>query len=402
MAKVYASRIRAGNAHLHHNQAGCLYKPSKLAAATVRAVSSGHPDPLRVAILGAAGTIAPAIVHDLAQSPEVGEMVLLDLHGERAAAVAERHGGGRATARAADARAGLAGELTGADVVVNTASYRINLDAMRACLEAGCSYLDLGGLYWLTKQQLELSGEFERAGLLALLGIGSSPGKTNLMARRALRECNGDRPDGIDVYAAGRDPLAAGRFSPPYAIQTLVDELTLAPVVLRDGAPVEIAPLEPGGEIDFGEPIGVAETIYTLHSELATFGESFGTRESSFRLSLTPALLERLRTLVGATPEQIAAAARDATPPSDATTSVHLVIVRAGSRTVSVRAESPPHFGIGGSIVSTAAPAAAAVRLLARGELTATGAMPPERAIDPDAMFAELRTRGCRFSVSAS
>jgi hypothetical protein len=40
------------------------------------------------------------------------------------------------------------------------------------------------------------------------------------------------------------------------------------------------------------------------------------------------------------------------------------------------------------------------VRLLARGELTATGAMPPERAIDPDAMFAELETRGCRFSVS--
>ena len=183
-----------------------MYKSSKLPAATVRAVSSGRSDPLRVAILGAAGTIAPAIVHDLAESPEVGEMVLLDLDGERAASVAGRHGGGRATARAADARAGLASELADVDVLVNTASYRINLDAMRACLEARCSYLDLGGLYWLTKQQLELAGEFERAGLLALLGIGSSPGKTNLMAQRALRECNGERPDAIDVYAAGRDP----------------------------------------------------------------------------------------------------------------------------------------------------------------------------------------------------
>ena len=42
--------------------------------------------------------------------------------------------------------------------------------------------------------------------------------------------------------AAGRDPAAPddGRMRPPYAIQTLLDELTLAPVVLRDGQPVEI------------------------------------------------------------------------------------------------------------------------------------------------------------------
>jgi saccharopine dehydrogenase-like NADP-dependent oxidoreductase len=58
-----------------------------------------------------------------------------------------------------------------------------------------------------------------------------------------------------------------------------------------------------------------------------------------------------------------------------------------------------PHFGLGGSIVSTAAPIAAAVRLLGRGSLTAVGARPPELCIDPDEMFAELETRGCTFSV---
>jgi hypothetical protein len=66
---------------------------------------------------------------------------------------------------------------------------------------------------------------------------------------------------------------------------------------------------------------------------------------------------------------------------------------------VSVRARTSPHFGLGGSIVSTAAPIAAAVRLLARGSLTATGALPPELRIDPDEMFTELETRGCEFSV---
>jgi hypothetical protein len=57
---------------------------------------------------------------------------------------------------------------------------------------------------------------------------------------------------------------------------------------------------------------------------------------------------------------------------------------------------SPPHFGLGGSIVSTAAPAAAAVRLLARGDLTAVGVHPPERCIEPDAI---VQTRGCGFSL---
>jgi lysine 6-dehydrogenase len=354
-----------------------------------------------VAVLGAAGTIAPAIVHDLAESHEVGPMLLLDLDGDKAQAVASAHGGGKASARAVDARdtTALAGALDGIDVLVNTASYRINIDAMRACLAARCHYLDLGGLYWLTGRQLELSQQFERAGLLAVLGIGSSPGKTNLMAARALAGLGVDAADSIEIYAAGRDPEAGDKFSPPYAVQTLLDELTMPPVVLRDGRPIEIEPLSDGGVIDYGDPIGEVETIFTLHSELATFGSSFGANASSFRLSLAPRLLTRLKQLVGAPPEAVAAAAAEAVPPSSHTTSVHLVRATAGDRTVTVRAITSPHFGIGGSIVSTAAPIAAAVRLLARGSLSAVGAYPPELCIDPDEMFAELETRGCSFSV---
>jgi hypothetical protein len=37
--------------------------------------------------------------------------------------------------------------------------------------------------------------------------------------------------------------------------------------------------------------------------------------------------------------------------------------------------------------------------LFARGSLTATGALPPERCIEPDEMFAELETRSCSFSL---
>jgi hypothetical protein len=51
-----------------------------------------------------------------------------------------------------------------------------------------------------------------------------------------------------------------------------------------------------------------------------------------------------------------------------------------------------------GSVNSTAAPAAAAVRLLARGSISATGALPPERCVDPDDLFPELEQKGCVFT----
>jgi lysine 6-dehydrogenase len=354
---------------------------------------------MKVAVLGAAGTIAPAIVRDLASSQEVESILLLDLRAEQARAVAQEHGLGKATARGADARSNLAADLAGVDALVNSASYRVNLDAMRACLDAGCHYLDLGGLYRVTGEQLLLSPDFERADLIAILGIGSSPGKTNLMAARAAREL-GD-VDAIQIYAAGRDLDPPDGASFPYALETLLDELTLPPVVLRKGEPVRIEPLSPGGEVDFGAPLGRSETIYTLHSELRTFGQSFGCKESGFRLSLAKGLLDRLRKLTRASEQEVREAAQQAKPPSAKTVAVHIVEASGHGRTVRLRAVTEPHeeWGIGGGVVSTAAPIAAAVRLIARGSVSARGAVPPEGCILPEEMFTELEARGTRFEL---
>ena len=49
---------------------------------------------------------------------------------------------------------------------------------MRACLEAGCHYLDLGGLYWMTGRQLELhDASSSGAGLLGAARDGLEPGQ---------------------------------------------------------------------------------------------------------------------------------------------------------------------------------------------------------------------------------
>ena len=345
---------------------------------------------MRVAILGAGGTIAPAIVRDLGESDEVAEMLLVDLDHDKARVTAERHGGGKAT---------VADGVAGADVVVNSAGYRINLDVMRSSLDADAHYIDLGGLYWMTGKQLELHDEFERAGLIAILGMGSSPGKTNVMAAHAARTLGTEMLDTVHVAAGGRDLDPPEGESFPYALQTLIDELTMRPVVIRDGEPGEIERLSPGGPVRFADPIGEGETIHTIHSEMRTFPASFRCREASFRLSLAPALLERLRHLAAAGDKERAYAAARALPPSPNTVSSHVIEASAGGQRARVISFTPPHeeWGLGGGIVSTAAPAAAAVRLLARGAVEMRGALPPEQCIEPDALFPELERRGNRI-----
>jgi saccharopine dehydrogenase (NAD+, L-lysine-forming) len=358
---------------------------------------------LDVTVLGAGGIIAPALVRDLAESDEVRSLLLLDLDGARAAGVASVHGAGKATARGVDGGGQeLRCALAGRDVLVNAASYRVNLDAMRACLDADCHYIDLGGLYWMTGRQLELDEQFKDAGLIALLGMGASPGKTNVMAAQAV-ELLGEQPRSIDVVVASRDPAAAtgGTFTAPYALRTLVDEVTMAPVAIRDGEPVELDPLTPGGTVRLPEPFGARDTIQTIHSEMRTFPYSFGCSEASFRLSLPRELLGRLRELAGRPDGEVQVAAAKTQRPSGRTQVVHRVDAAGASGRVSVTAVTEPmkRWGLGGGIVSTAAPAAAAVRLLARGRLECTGALPPERCVAADALFPELETRNTTFSV---
>ena len=62
--------------------------------------------------------------------------------------------------------------------------------------------------------------------------------------------------------------------------------------------------------------------------------------------------------------------------------------------------EPVPEWGLGGGVVSTGAPAAAAVRLLARGRIEARGALPPERCVQPEDLFPELERRSARFEVT--
>ena len=276
----------------------------------------------------------------------------------------------------------LAHALDGASVCVNCADYRLNLDVMGACLTAGTHYVDLGGLFHVTRKQLELDAEFRDARLTAILGMGSAPGKTNLLARAAAERL-GSPPKAMHIWAVTRDPAAADHPLPaPYSVRTLLDELQLAPMIVAGGQLQEVEPLSGSEEHDFPEPIGRAAGIYTLHSELATLPTAYPTLEdASFRLCLSQKLLDGLLALPpGEEPEPYVQSAESV--------AVHLVDVRNGADAVTGLT-----FTRGGSARSTSEPAARAAAELEGGRLSRPGVHAPESAVaDPEAFLALLDT----------
>ena len=276
----------------------------------------------------------------------------------------------------------VAHALEGCSVVVNCADYRLNLPVMHGALAAGAHYVDLGGLYHVTAEQLALDEHFRRAGVGALLGMGSAPGKTNLLTAAAAARLR-EEPRSLEIWAAGRDPAAADHpFPAPYSVHTLLDELRLRPVVVEAGEAREVEPLSGRAERELPEPVGRAEGIYTLHSELKTLPGAFPTLESaSFRLCLAPGLLEKLLALEeGEEPQPY--------EQSDDAVAVHLVDLRGPTRRVVGWTLTR-----GGSARSTSEPAARAAVELHEGRLRFAGVEPPEDAIgDPDAFLDLLDT----------
>ena len=322
-----------------------------------------------IAVVGAAGTIGRRVAAFLEEWGAACRRRDFRLEGEEFI-----------DARDADS---VARALDGASVCVNCADYRLNIEVMRGALAAGAHHVDLGGLFHMTRKQLELDGAFRDAGLTAILGMGSAPGKTNLLARAAVERL-GSEPMKMEIWAVTRDPAAADHpFPAPYSVRTLRDELQMRPMIVSAGQVRDVEPLSGEAEREFPDPVGPARGIYTLHSELATLPAAYPTlEEASFRLCLAPGLKEKLLALAeGEEPEPYTQ--------SPASVAVHLVEVANGNG----RSVVGMTVTRGGSARSTSEPAARAAFELAEGTISAPGVHAPESAIrDPEDFLAKLDT----------
>lgn len=399
---------------------------------------------MKIALLGGAGIIGRVIARDLALTNEVSQVVVADLNqaGAQETMAKAAPGDGRFTAAGIDVtdRAALVNLLGEVDCVINSVQYYYNLDVMHACLDAGCHYVDLGGLFHTTRQQLELDAEFKAKRLTAILGLGSCPGIANIQPAlvaerfktiRSIKIYNGATSD-------SRDSLAW-----PYSLATILDEMTLRPMVWRNGEYVDLEPLSEEEPFDFRPPIGTRVAHHTLHSEAATLPHSFaakGVQEVFFKISFfgySETAFRRLQALtrlglgdkepvtvkgklaggelaeVEVRPRDVLSEVllrSDATQKGDNLGYKDIATVIDGTdhhdRPLTVRIDTMawphPDYGVSGGTLVVGVPPAVVARWLAAGQVPATGVLPPEIGVEPARFFNELASRNIRTEITVT
>ncbi|HEV8424000.1 MAG TPA: saccharopine dehydrogenase NADP-binding domain-containing protein [Actinomycetes bacterium] len=265
---------------------------------------------MRVVVVGAAGAMGRWTLRDLTESEGVAEVVAADLDGARAreaAGWAAARSGSNGTARvsgmtldAGDGQA-LRRAFEDADVVCNCAVRATNLPVMEACASTGTHYVDLGGLFHTTRRQLAMHDRFVAAGVTAVVGMGGSPGTTNVLAALAGRD--------LEVVEEVEVRLGIADFAPssapvpvPYAIHTLLDEFAVPAMTFREGELTEVAAMSEQEELDFPQPVGRLRVGHTLHSEVATLPLHFadrGIRSVSFKVGFPADFMDKMALLTG-------------------------------------------------------------------------------------------------------
>jgi len=261
---------------------------------------------VKVLVLGA-GAVGTVSALKFVQDAMLEQLVIADAVSARASLLADRVRDSRVSAMQLDAgdRAVVARTIreTGTTIVLNAALPVTNLDVMRACLAAGCDYIDLAsggsdadGIPKL-EDQFALDAEFRAAGRLALLGMGADPGTTNVYAAYAAKHLLDSVTelrvrDGDNSVCQGHDGFVAA-FSP----WVFIDECLCRAVSYRDGRYQLEEPLTGFEPFEFPE-LGVLNCYYVDHEESKTLPRFFPqARLVDFKLCMDDVTVETLRVM---------------------------------------------------------------------------------------------------------
>jgi saccharopine dehydrogenase (NAD+, L-lysine-forming) len=388
--------------------------------------------PRTFAVVGGAGAMGRITVRDLVETCALTDEILVaDYDLEKAAALAASFRGGprprvRAVRIDVTDRAAAARALAGAFVVINAVQYQMNLDVMEAALAAGAHYVDMGGLFHVTRKQLLLDARFKVAGRTAILGMGAAPGIANLLARHGAEQLDEVRE--IHLRVGGMDATRyrdAPALPVSYSLKTILEEFSMEPAVFTRGEFRFVEPMSGARPHRFPKPVGLRSPMFTIHSEVATLPLSYrdrGIREVSFKIAFDPEFIDRVRFLrdLGLASHEPIDVGGVKVRPIDVANKVAMgqrparqvgrlrqyEVVRAivkGTRlgrkatwVVECHTRGMPAWGVGLDI-DTGSPPAVAAQMLAAGEVTVTGAVPPELAVPTAPFFSRLRRRGMRL-----
>jgi saccharopine dehydrogenase (NAD+, L-lysine forming) len=261
---------------------------------------------VKVLVLGA-GAVGTVSALKFVQDAMLEQLVIADAVSARASLLADRLCDPRVSYRRLDARdrTAVANAIrdTGTTILLNAALPATNLEVMRACLDAGCDYIDMasGGTdddgIPKMEDQFALDAEFKAAGRIALLGMGADPGTSNVYAAYAAKHLLDEITelhvrDGDNSACQGHDGFVAA-FSP----WVFIDECLCNAVSYREGRYHLEPPLTGFEPFDFPE-LGVLNCYYVDHEESRTLPKYFPTAGTvDFKLCMDDVTIETLRVM---------------------------------------------------------------------------------------------------------
>ncbi len=307
------------------------------------------------------------------------------------------------------------------DAVVNCAWYQTNLGVMDACLKGGAAYTDLGGFFDTCLKQIEQHAKWKKAGLNATIGLGSTPGMTNIAGAAGAKRL--DTVDSIDIVCAWGNTLPVKEAGwPGYSIRTVIDEFTQESVQWINGKHVKQKILSGEKDVVMPDPIGKVKAYYIKHSEPATMGKYLGAKNVTFRIGFPPHDMATFLTLRGLGFDSTKPLKLDAgqISPLDYLTSMYQKGISEGRGAEPPKAKfeydmfridcsgkkngmpstvtyfivtwNDPKRGIS-SARDTAVPPAVVSLWQMKGKIKEPGVFPAEATVDPEPFFKELGKR---------
>jgi saccharopine dehydrogenase (NAD+, L-lysine-forming) len=389
---------------------------------------------VKVLVMGA-GAVGTVSALKFAQEAMLEKLVIADAVSARASLLADRLNDPRVTAISLDAgdRSAVVGALRqfGITIVLNAALPATNIDVMRACLAAGCDYIDLASagtdVDGIPKMddQFALDAEFKAAGRLALLGMGADPGTTNVYAAYAAKHLLDVVTelrvrDGDNSICSGHDGFLAA-FSP----WVMIDECLCKAVAYRGGRYHLEEPLTGLEQFDFPE-LGVLNCYYVDHEESKTLPRFFPeARTIDFKLCMDDVTVETLRVMkrLGLSSKNQVMVGNQSIAPRDLVVSLlpqpkDLAGRMRGKTCVGTLARGfkngqPKAYyiynvsdhesvfaklGVQATAYQTGIPAVIAARLITKGTWRGTGVKSPEQ-FDPDPFLEQLTLAGMPWQV---
>ena len=172
------------------------------------------------------------------------------------------------------------------NIVVNTCGpyFKFATPILKAAISSGCNYIDICDDWEPTIDMMKLDAKAKSAGVSATIGLGASPGLTNLMALIAIRELDEVTTvyTGWDIGGTSLDENAMQQ-SENAAMMHGVEQMTGQVKVFQNGAFKMVKPLQkinvnyPGLTNFYGNIFG--------HPEAVTFPHYFPKLKDSINLA---------------------------------------------------------------------------------------------------------------------